>query len=249
MRKRLFNKLVRVLATLVFALPLAAQNPDYDTALPPTSPLLPPGTLDQRPQRFGLLSGRIPPLLPVQPLRRPVGTHELGPRRQHRPPPLARASRRHPRARQHHDLHRQRRRRSPEHQRPLQSWGLPRRRLHRPHPNLRRHPPKPRTSPSASTRARNWAQYPRQPRPRPPHGRLSRSQRQLGSHRAPLGHGRLPAQRTQGSLLLLHRPQAMDTAQRLRPHWRRQRRLGVPRPHSHPLLEQRQDHLGSQSGS
>ena len=69
-------------------------------AAPPGIPLQPGEELDERPQRARLPQGRLPPLLPVQPARQRLGQHVLGPRDEHRPRPLGRATGRHPVRRQ-----------------------------------------------------------------------------------------------------------------------------------------------------
>jgi len=67
-------------------------------------PLHAAAPLHERSQRAGVLQGRVPPLLPAQPLRCHVGPHELGPRGQPRPARLAAPAGRAARGGRDHDL-------------------------------------------------------------------------------------------------------------------------------------------------
>src|SRR5262249_56245892 len=75
---------------------------------PAALPLHAAAQLHERPERPRLLRGPVPPLLPPQPVRRPVGTHELGPRGEHGPRPLAAPAGGPPPAGRGHDLLRHR---------------------------------------------------------------------------------------------------------------------------------------------
>ena len=63
--------------------------------IPPPLPRCPAGGLVQRPQRLVLLRRPVSSVLPVLPLRYRLGTHALGPHRDHRLPALAGPSLRH----------------------------------------------------------------------------------------------------------------------------------------------------------
>ena len=65
------------------------RHPVLSRAVSSPVPLHAGPELDERPERARVLRRRVPPVLPVQPLRRPVGPHELGPRGEPRPGPLA----------------------------------------------------------------------------------------------------------------------------------------------------------------
>ena len=62
---------------------------DYKEQYRPQFHFTPEEELDQRPQRPGVLQGRVPPVLPAQPHGHQLGQHDLGPRRQPGPGPLA----------------------------------------------------------------------------------------------------------------------------------------------------------------
>ena len=83
----------------------------YQRDLPAAVPLLTDEELDERPQRAGVLRGRVPPLLPAQPVGHQLGQHDLGSRRQPGPGPLAATGPRHLSGQVGHDLLRLRGRR------------------------------------------------------------------------------------------------------------------------------------------
>ena len=67
-----------------------------DGAVPAVPALLARAELDERPERPGLRRRHLAPVLPAQPVRHPLGQHELGPRHQHGPRALGGAAARDP---------------------------------------------------------------------------------------------------------------------------------------------------------
>ena len=65
-------------------------------AVPAVPALLARAELDERPERPGLRRRHVAPVLPAQPVRHPLGQHELGPRHQHGPRALGGAATRDP---------------------------------------------------------------------------------------------------------------------------------------------------------
>ena len=128
MRARAICLLGMPLAALLVA-GLATDPPAAGQAVPellrPRVPLHAAAELHERSQRAGVLRGRVPPLLPAQPLRPGVGSHELGACRQPRPGALGAPAHRARRGRRHHDLLGQRGRRLAEHERARRGKAAP----------------------------------------------------------------------------------------------------------------------------
>ena len=133
-------------------------------AVPAVPALLARAELDERPQRPGLRRRHVAPVLPAQPVRHPLGQHELGPRHEHRPRALGGAAARDPA-----DVRRERRRRSRTSSR-ARSWST------RPNSSRLRHGRGPADGGGLHERLHSGAPDPRgpagavarlQPRPRP----------------------------------------------------------------------------------
>lgn len=190
-------------------------------ALPPGLPLRPGLRMDERPQRHVLSGRRLAPLLPAQPLRRHVGEHALGIGHEPRPGDVGAPRRRIVPRRVGNHLLRLGRSRSRQH-----GWFRQGGRPGILHLGG--------TLPAAvdgllDRRREEFHQIRRQPGRRLATGRLPRPEGLLVCPGQTLEHD--PRRRQPHGDLLLARPQAVETRERLRRRIRRPRRdLGVSRP-------------------
>ena len=204
----------------------AADFRELSGAVPAAVPLHAGEELDERSERARLLQGRVPPLLPAQPVRLAVGPHVLGSRRQPRPRALEAPAGRDPGAGRRAGVLRQRGGRPPQHQRLR----------HAPNPPMvaiytAAKPGEQEQSLAYSTdRGRTFTSTPATPCStsarrefRDPKVFWYEPEREW---RMVVVEGR-PAQ---GRDLPLAGPQAVDASQRLRAGQRGRRRLGVPGP-------------------
>ena len=210
-----------------------AQAPSYDQPWRPQYHFTPPQNFMNDRQRDGLLQGRISPVLPVQPRRQRVGTHELGTRRQQRPGALAEPAGRAARSpRPVHGLFRKRgggleqqQRPVPESRpaRPFLPGGHLHRCLQRPAETAHRVQQRPRP---------DLDELLGQSRRRPRCSRLPRSQCVLVCAATQVGDGRGAGRRKNAGDPRLARSQALDQAFDLRSRRRYGGTVGVSRPDS-----------------
>ena len=190
----------------------ARAGADLPRAVPAAVSLHPGDELDERPERPRLLQGRVPPLLPAQPVRGHVGPHVLGARGEPRPRALGAPAGGDRRGGRRGDLLRQRGRRPPEHERlrhpPQPADG---RDLHE------RVPGRPEAVARVQHRSRPHVDEVRgQPGARRSRPRLPRPEGLLVRARGRVAHGRRQVAAAQDRDLLVQGPQELAAPERVR---------------------------------